>query len=124
MESNTEKSTESEISNEAAPQDSKPASPSENGSTPQALDSTNLDRVLNVELPIIVVLGEKEMRLKEILSLGKESVISFEKTNSDSLDLFANNQRLGSGKAVQVDDKVGLRLEEIDHPGEFIKKLT
>lgn len=88
------------------------------------VDMEQVDRILNLELPVIVVLAEKSMRLEEILALGKDVVVSFEKLNNEPLSFFVNDQLLGTGKAIEVDERFSVYMNEVDSPQETLKKLA
>jgi flagellar motor switch protein FliN/FliY len=78
---------------------------------PRALTARkNLDALLDVELPLIAVLAEKQLSLAEILELEVDSVIVFPKHNSDPISLRVNNVEVGSGKTIKVGDHFGLHL--------------
>ncbi|MHC4936081.1 MAG: FliM/FliN family flagellar motor switch protein [Planctomycetota bacterium] len=70
----------------------------------------NLQALLDVELPLIAVLAEKELSLAEVLGLEVDSVIVFPKHNSDPISLRVNNVEVGSGKTIKVGDHFGLHL--------------
>lgn len=72
----------------------------------------NLGALLEVELPLIAVLAEKRMSLREILDLDVDSVIVFPKHNSDPVSLRVNNVEVGSGKTIKVGDHFGLHLRQ------------
>ena len=88
------------------------------------LPDTSLDRVLHLQMPVIAVLGEKQMSVEDVLNLTKDAVITFKKHNSEPLDLYVNNCRIGSGKAIKVGQRFGIYIGEIGTPQEMIKKLA
>ena len=83
----------------------------------------NLKALLDLELPVIVVLAEKEATLEEVLNLAEGGIIVFRKHNSEPLDLLVNNQRIGAGKAIKVGEKFGLHVREIGTPRETLDKI-
>ena len=84
----------------------------------------NLNRLLDLELPLIVVLAEKETTLENVLSFAQGGIIVFKKHNSKPLDLLVNNQRIGSGKTIKVGEKFGLHVREIGSPRETLQKVV
>ena len=70
----------------------------------------NLEALLEVELPLVAVLAEKELTLGEILDLDVDSVIVFPKHNADPISLRVNDVEVGVGKPVKVGDHFGLHL--------------
>ena len=80
----------------------------------------NLEALLDVRLPLIAILAEKSLDLHQILELTVDSVIIFDKHNSDPITLMVNNIPVGSGKTIKVGDNFGLHLrsysqEEVIH---------
>jgi flagellar motor switch/type III secretory pathway protein FliN len=70
----------------------------------------NLHAVLDVKLPVVAILAHKELTLGQVLALDVDSVIVFNKHNSDPITLLVNNVVVGSGKTVKVGDHFGLHL--------------
>ncbi len=70
----------------------------------------NLKSILDVKLPLIAILAEKEIALSQVLELDIDSVIVFHKHNSDPITLMVNNVAVGSGKTIKVGDHFGLHL--------------
>lgn len=76
----------------------------------------SLDRVLNIEVPVIVVLAERPMRFRDVLSLTAGSILEFEKPADSDLVLMINNKCIGTGKAVKVGENFGLTIRGIESP--------
>jgi flagellar motor switch protein FliN/FliY len=92
------------------------------------MDSTTLDRaeikrILKIEVPVIVRLAEKRMPMREVLNMSIGSIIEFEKPAEDVLDLMINNRKIGSGEAVKIGEKFGLKITEVGSISETIEKL-
>ena len=79
----------------------------------QAIRPEDLNRVLNLEVPVIVQLAERTMPLSAILNLNSGAIIEFEKPCESPLDLMINNKCIGHGQAVKVAENFGLRLTTI-----------
>ncbi|MBI4586621.1 MAG: FliM/FliN family flagellar motor switch protein [Planctomycetes bacterium] len=98
--------------------------PSPSKSIPDDLPpESSLERALPLQLPIIAILGEKQMSMEEVLNLTKDAVITFKKHNSEPLDLYVNNCRIGSGKAIKVGQRFGIYITDIGSVQEMIRKL-
>ena len=82
-----------------------------------------LDRLLNIEIPIIAVMGEKILTLNDILNLTVGSIIQLDKPAEEHLDLMVNNQRIGKGQTVRTGDNFGLQITELVPVRETIRKL-
>lgn len=83
----------------------------------------NIEKILNLELPVIVVLAEKAMSVEDVLALNEGSVIVFKKHNSESLDILINNRKIGAGKTIKIGERFGVHIREIGTPQEIVEKL-
>ena len=79
--------------------------------------------LLSIRVPVIVNLATTKMKVDDILHLGPGSIIQFDKSCDDSLDLEAGDHKLAEGEAVKVGDKFGLRITAIRLPGERYLKV-
>lgn len=75
--------------------------------------AADLRRILKLEVPIIVVLGERAMRAKEVVNLVPGAIVELPKKAEDELTLLANNQPVGMGYAVKVGENFGVRITYI-----------
>lgn len=83
----------------------------------------NLDRILAIELPMVVLLARKRMRLEEVLRLIPGAVLEFDKPVTDPLDLLVNEQVIARGDTVKVGERFGLQIREIASPKETIRAM-
>ncbi|MFQ6614072.1 MAG: flagellar motor switch protein FliN [Fidelibacterota bacterium] len=83
-----------------------------NGHNPSS-GNKNLDMLLDVELEVFVELGRKKMLIKDLLKLGKGSVIELDKAAGEPLEIFVNGRKLADGEVVVVDDSFGVRITQI-----------
>lgn len=111
---------------QAAP--ASPRSPTPKTATPkpppklQTLSSRDLPpyarSLLRIEVPVVVTLAQKRQPLGRIIEIGPGSIIQFEKSCEEMLDLSVGNRLIASGEAVKVGDKFGLRITTITPPDE------
>jgi flagellar motor switch protein FliN/FliY len=73
-------------------------------------DEPELRRILQLEVPVIVKLAERRMRLSDILGLGSGSIIEFPMSSDAPLDVLVNNVAVGKGEVVKVGENFGLRV--------------
>lgn len=83
----------------------------------------NLDRVLGIELPLVVLLARKRMSLEEVLKLVPGTVLDFEKAVTEPLDLLVNDKVIARGDTVKVGERFGLQVREIAAPKETIRAM-
>jgi len=74
--------------------------------------------LLRIEVPIVVTLAEKRQPLGRIVELGPGSIIQFEKSCEEMLELGVGDHPIATGEAVKVGDKFGLRITSIKLPEE------
>ena len=83
----------------------------------------NIEKILGLELPVIVVLAETATTLEEILSLNEGSVIVFKKHNSEPLDILINNRKIGTGKTLMIGEHFGVHLRDVGTQREILAKV-
>jgi flagellar motor switch protein FliN len=69
--------------------------------------------VLKVTVPIRVTLASQRKSVQEIIELGPGSILSFDKSCEEPMDLMVGNRTLAQGEVVKVGDKFGLRIRNI-----------
>ena len=78
--------------------------------------ASDLKSILNLEVPVIVQLGERPMSLREVLTLVPGAIVEIPKLADDELDLMINNRRVGVGTAVKVGENFGIKITAIGSP--------
>ena len=89
-------------------------------STPTA---NELQRIMRMEVPVIVKLAERKLNMAEVLRLGAGAIIEFSKANGDPLELLINNKPIGVGEAVKVGENFGLRITQIGDVRSVIRSM-
>jgi flagellar motor switch protein FliN/FliY len=92
--------------------------------TTQADPDTELQRILHMQVPVIVKLGERKLMLSEVLRLGVGAIIEFYKGSDEPLELMINNRTIALGETVKVGENFGLRITQIGDVHETIKSLS
>lgn len=82
-----------------------------------------LGLILDVEVPITVRFGEKQMALDEVLKLGHGSYIQLDKVVDDPVELFVNKKLLATGEVVVVDGHYAIRITQIVSRADRIQSL-
>lgn len=90
---------------------------------PETREET-LERVLDMKLPLIAVLAEKEMTLSEVLSLKRDGIITFRKLNNEPLDFYVNDKKIGQGRAIKIGEQFGLWIDEIQGVKERLEEIA
>jgi flagellar motor switch protein FliN/FliY len=82
-------------------------------SSPAVESKTELDRIMHLEVPVIVKLAERNLPMSEVLRLGVGSIIEFVKSNDEPLQLMISNKTIAVGEAVKVGENFGLRIKQV-----------
>ncbi len=72
--------------------------------------TANLRQVLRLEVPVVVRLAERRLRLQDVLNLVPGSIIELDKNAEKELDLLINDKQVGNGTAVKVGENFGIKL--------------
>ncbi|RJP14982.1 MAG: hypothetical protein C4520_20640 [Candidatus Abyssobacteria bacterium SURF_5] len=75
-----------------------------------------LEFLSDVNLKISVILAETKMPVRELLALRTDSVVQLDKLSGDPVDIFVENQKLGKGEVIVLQEKLRIRLLEITPP--------
>lgn len=79
--------------------------------------------LLKVKLPVAAVLAQSRRPIKMILELGVGSVVQFDKSCDSLLELQVGEVTVGTGEAVKIGDKFGLRVHNILLPEERFRQV-
>ncbi|MEM1166165.1 MAG: FliM/FliN family flagellar motor switch protein [Planctomycetota bacterium] len=82
-----------------------------------------LSQILNLEVPVIVRLAERDLPLSEVLAMVQGMIIELPKSAGDELELMINNKPIGTGTAVKVGENFGIRLSFLGDVRERIEAL-
>lgn len=83
-----------------------------------------LDLVLDVPVRLSVELGRTEVAIREVVNLGRGSVIELDRGPGMPLDVRINGVLIGRGEVVLVNqERLGLRFVEVVSPAERMKRL-
>jgi flagellar motor switch protein FliN len=89
-----------------------------------AAETGKLDLVLDIPLRLSVELGRTELPIREVMRLGRGSMVELDRGPGAPLDVRVNGVLIGRGEVVVVnDERLGLRFVEVVSPLERIKKL-
>jgi len=85
--------------------------------------ATDVQTILKLEVPVIVQIGRRRMKLDDVLALGPGAILELPKSADESLDLLINNKPIGRGSAVKVGENFGIRISEIQSPRDRVEAL-
>jgi flagellar motor switch protein FliN/FliY len=71
------------------------------------------DFLKDVDVRLSVELGRVDMKLKDVLSLGEESVVVLDRLTDELLDVMVNGKPIAKGEIVAQGNRFGLRIVEL-----------
>ena len=69
--------------------------------------------LLDTTVPVSASLGQVDVEVREILQMGKGSVVKLDTPVGDLVDLYLRGIRFARGQLVVVGDQLGVRIQEI-----------
>jgi flagellar motor switch protein FliN/FliY len=87
------------------------------------VSESSLELIKDVEVPITVRFGEKQMQLDDVLKLGQGSFIQLDRMVDDPVQLFVNHRLMATGEVVVVDDHYAIRITEVASRADRIRSL-
>jgi flagellar motor switch protein FliN/FliY len=90
------------------------------GGMPALAANTGLDLIMDVPLRVTVELGRTRMQIRDVLELGKGSVVELDKLAGEPVDLLVNGKLIARGEVVVIDENFGIRVTDIVSPAERV----
>lgn len=82
-----------------------------------------LELLYDLQLPVSIELGRTNMLIRDILYLGRGSVIEFDKLVSEPVDILVNGKKIAEGEVVVIDKHFGIRITTLVDPTERLKSI-
>jgi flagellar motor switch protein FliN len=98
----------------------------DNGATAggDAADGMKLDLVLDIPVRLSVELGRTDIPIRDVLHLGRGSMVELDRGPGAPLDVRVNGVLIGRGEVVVVnEEKLGLRFIDVVSQAERVKRL-
>ncbi len=86
--------------------------------------SPKLELLFDLQLPVSIELGRTNMLIRDILQLGRGSVIEFDKLVSEPIDVIINGKKIAEGEVVVIDKHFGIRITQLIDQEERLKSLN
>lgn len=83
------------------------------GAGPAAGQPGELSMLYDLSMPVAIELGRTRLSVREILSLGRGSVIQLERLAGEPIDVFVGDRRFAEGEVVVVGEQFGVRITRI-----------
>ena len=73
----------------------------------------SIDILLDMNIPVTVTIGKKEMPIRRLLQLGPGSVLPLDKSVEEPVDLYLKDTRFATGTVVVVEGLFAIKIKEI-----------
>ncbi|HHX73863.1 MAG TPA: flagellar motor switch protein FliN [Firmicutes bacterium] len=93
------------------------------GNTAASQAASQLDRILEIPLQLRVTLGEATKSLQDVLSLIPGSIVEFDRSVSEPVDILLNDKLIARGTVVTVGENFGVRITEIVTQADRLHKM-
>ncbi len=67
----------------------------------------------DVQLDVRIELGKTRMRIQDVLTLARGSVVELDRLAADPVDIIINDRLVARGEVVVIDGNLGVRIDEI-----------
>jgi len=85
--------------------------------------SADMDAIMKLEVPLIVVIDERPMSLEAVMRLVPGAIIELPREADDELDVMVNNKVIGRGRAVKIGENFGVRIEQVGDLEERVRSM-
>jgi flagellar motor switch protein FliN len=77
------------------------------------IHTRGFDFLKEVDVRLSVELGRTDMKLKDVLALGEESVITLDRLTDELLDVMVNGKLIARGEVIAEGGRFGLKIVEM-----------
>jgi flagellar motor switch protein FliN len=79
----------------------------------EAMGALDDAAVHGVDIDIVAVLGTAELKVSQILQLGRGAVVELDRLLGEPVDIRAERELVARGEVVVVEDKLAIQLSEV-----------
>ncbi len=92
-----------------------PAGPAPGTSSSSSGGGTRGDgmALMDVSIDIVAVLGTAELKISQILQLGRGAVVELERLIGEPVELRAERQLVARGEVVVIEDKLAVQITKV-----------
>ena len=77
------------------------------------IHTRGFDLLKEVDVRLSVELGRTDMKLKDVLALGEDSVVMLDRLTDELLDVHVNGKLIARGEIIAQGGRFGLRIVEL-----------
>jgi flagellar motor switch protein FliN len=75
--------------------------------------AASLTALYDLTLPVSIELGRTRMAVRDILALGRGSVVELDRLAGEPVDVYVANRRFAKGEVVVLGEQFGVRITRI-----------
>lgn len=83
----------------------------------------DIKSIMSLEVPIVVVLGERQVMINDIRNWIPGSIIELSKEAEEDLEVRVSNKPIGQGSAVKIGENFGIQINYIGEPEDRINAM-
>jgi flagellar motor switch protein FliN/FliY len=68
---------------------------------------------LDLLVPLAIELGRTKLTASRILELETHAIVQLPRSTGEGVDVLADNHRLARGEIIMIEDRTGIRINEI-----------
>lgn len=68
---------------------------------------------LDLKVPVAIELGRTKLTAAKILQLEAHAIVQLARSTGEGVDVLAGGQRLARGEIIMIEDRTGIRINEI-----------
>jgi flagellar motor switch protein FliN/FliY len=93
--------------------DSELKPPAPDSGEPADRNAGTMDLLMDMELPVMVRFGSTRMLLRDLLKLTAGSIVEFDRSPGNPVEVLVNRRIVARGSAIVVKGNYGVRISEI-----------
>jgi len=95
---------------------------SEANASPGVGPGGSIDILLDMNIPVTVAIGKKEMSIRKLLQLGPGSVLKLDKPIEAPADLYLKDNKFATGTVVVVEGQFAIKIKDILGLGDSVEE--
>jgi len=88
-----------------------------------AAPSRTMDLLLDVDLPVSISFGKRQLALKDVLKLTTGSIVGLNRGVDDQVEVLVNQCLIARGEVVVIEGNYGVRIQEIASRQDRLRSL-
>lgn len=77
------------------------------------LSADGFGLIQDIDVRLTVELGRKQMRLRDVLALGENSIVELERLTDEPLDILVNGKLIAHGEVISQGNRFAIRVLEL-----------